>query len=190
MKETYLSPLLKQFAYYRSLGQRSLEQVTEEQVFAADEAGGNSMAVIAKHLRGNMLSRFTDFLDSDGEKEWRDREAEFDNDLQSKDEVLQKYNEGWNCVERAFAGLTDADMERIVYIRNEGHTVYEAALRQATHYAYHIGQMVFLAKMHAGEDWQSLSIPRGGSANFNAGKFSQEKKRAHFTDSILDSKEG
>lgn len=129
-----------------------------------------------------MMSRWTDFLESDGEKPWREREAEFENDLQSRAEVMQKWNEGWTCLFNALQSLKTENRERIIHIRNQGHTVQEAIERQLAHYPYHIGQIVFIAKLHATESWKSLSIPRGGTKDYNQQKFEQEKKRAHFTD--------
>ena len=186
MNDHALETILKQLKYYRHLGHSTLLQVPEAELFRSEGDGGNSIAVVVKHLWGNMMSRFTDFLTSDGEKEWREREKEFDNDLPSKEEVVAKFNEGWDCVFGAIEPLTGADLETIVYIRNEGHTVYEAILRQSNHYAYHTGQMVFMGKIIMGDDWKSLSIPRGQSAAFNAKKFSQEKHKAHFTDTVTN----
>ena len=182
MKNSYLSSAIRQFEYYKSLGDKTISQVSDEGLFWQANSESNSIATIVKHLWGNMLSRWTDFLNSDGEKDFREREAEFDNDLQSRDEVLAKWEEGWNCCLDAIRALTDEDLEKIVYIRNQGHTVTEAINRQMSHYPYHVGQMVFLGKLLVGENWQSLSIPRGGSQAFNSDKFSQEKSRSHFTD--------
>ena len=135
-----------------------------------------------------MLSRWTDFLTSDGEKEWRNRDAEFENDIATRDELLAKWNEGWACLFAALKGLRPEDLDRIIYIRNQGHTVMEAINRQLAHYPYHIGQIVFLGKMLCDTNWKSLSIPRGNSNQFNAEKFAQEKAKAHFTDEFLKGK--
>ena len=132
-----------------------------------------------------MLSRWTDFLTSDGEKDWRNRDAEFENDLQSKEEVLKLWNKGWNCLENALENLTPAQLSDIIYIRNEGHTVIEAINRQLAHYPYHVGQIVFYAKQLKNSSWQSLSIPRKESNNYNAIKFAQEKEIKNFTDEEL-----
>jgi hypothetical protein len=131
-----------------------------------------------------MLSRWTDFLTSDGEKEFRNRDAEFENDIHSKQEMLEKWNEGWSVLFNALKTLKDDDLETIIYIRNQGHTVMEAINRQLTHYPYHIGQIVFIGKMCA-ENWTSLSIPKGNSKEFNDNKFSMPKHNAHFTDDFL-----
>jgi 1,2-phenylacetyl-CoA epoxidase catalytic subunit len=129
-----------------------------------------------------MLSRWTDFLHTDGEKEWRKRDEEFENDMLTKADVLDKWNAGWECLLKALESLQEVDLDKVIYIRNQGHTVQEAINRQLGHYAYHVGQIVFLGKMIAGENWASLSIPKGKSSTYNAQKFGQEKNRRHFTD--------
>lgn len=179
---TTLEPIIKQFNYYRGLGKKAMSQIPDEALFWQANDESNSIAIIVKHLWGNMLSRWTDFLSSDGEKPWREREAEFDNDLQTRESVMQKWNEGWDCLLSTLNSLNEGDLEKIIYIRNQGHSVKEAIERQLAHYPYHVGQIVFIAKMIAKENWQSLSIPRGGTKAFNDAKFEQEKRRAHFTD--------
>lgn len=185
MSLAYLSSARKQFAYYKLLGEKTFAQLSDEELFWQHNADTNSVATIVKHLWGNMLSRWTDFLTADGEKEWRQREAEFENDVRSREVMLAKWEEGWACLFTALDGLTDDDLERIIHIRNEGHTVLEAINRQLAHYPYHVGQIVHIGKMLRGEAWKSLSIPRGGSASFNADKFSKPKHRGHFTDGAL-----
>ncbi|MFN8352238.1 MAG: DUF1572 family protein [Flavobacteriales bacterium] len=175
----------KQFAYYKLLGEKTFAQLTDEELFHQHNADTNSVATIVKHLWGNMRSRWTDFLTSDGEKAWRDREAEFDNDVRTREAMLAKWEEGWTCLFTALDGLTDDDLGRIIHIRNEGHTVLEAINRQLAHYPYHVGQIVHIGKLLRGGEWKSLSIPRGGSAAFNADKFSKPKHRGHFTDGVL-----
>lgn len=159
-----------------------MAQLPDKGLFYEFNSESNSIAVIVNHLAGNMLSRFTDFLTSDGEKEWRNRDLEFVNPFQSREELLAKWEEGWKCLLDTLATLQPADLDGIVYIRNEGHTVTEALNRQLAHYPYHVGQIVFIAKMIKNQEWQSLSIPRNQSANYNAGKFAQEKVIRHFTD--------
>ncbi len=181
----YLASARKQFAYYKLLGEKTFAQLSDEEFFWQHNADTNSVATIVKHLWGNMRSRWTDFLTSDGEKEWRDREAEFDNDVRTREAMLAKWEEGWACLFGTLEPLTDADLGRIIHIRNEGHTVLEAINRQLAHYPYHVGQIVHIGKMLRGDAWQSLSIPRGGSATFNADKFSKPKHRGHFTDGVL-----
>lgn len=187
MENNYFDGVKKQFQYYKSLGDKTIAQLSDEQLFWQYNEESNSIAIIVKHLWGNMLSRWTDFLTSDGEKEWRKRDEEFDADIRDRKELIQKWEEGWNCLFSAIDPLTDADLNREIFIRNQGHTIMEAINRQLAHYPYHIGQIVFIGKMLASE-WESLSIPKGGSKAFNAAKFSQEKRRQHFTDEFLKDK--
>ncbi len=182
--ESYLTSVRKQFEYYKMLGEKAMEQLEESQLFWQYNEESNSIAVIVNHIAGNMLSRFTGFLTTDGEKPWRNRDAEFVNPFRSKAELMARWAEGWECLMQALAQLTDADMERIVYIRNDGHTVVEALNRQLAHYPYHIGQMVFIAKMLKNEEWQTLSIARNKSVEYNGRKFAQDKERRHFTDDL------
>lgn len=182
--ESYLNSVVKQFKYYKMLGEKAMEQLQDEQLFRQYNEESNSIAILVNHITGNMLSRFTDFLIADGEKPWRNRDAEFTNPFNSKDELMNRWNEGWECLLKTLEQLFDADLERIVYIRNDGHTVIEAINRQLAHYPYHIGQMVFIAKMLKNGDWQTLSIARNKSADYNSRKFSQDKDRRHFTDDL------
>ena len=186
MPTDFLSSARKQFAYYQLLGEQALSQVSDAQLHWQPSPESNSLATIVKHLSGNMLSRWTDFLTTDGEKPWRAREAEFDNDLGTRAAVLAAWEAGWQCVFAALDGLTEADLARTIYIRNQGHSVTEAINRQLAHYPYHVGQMVFLARLAAGAAWQSLSIPRGNSAAYNAEKFAQPPHHTHFTDELLE----
>lgn len=189
MSTNFLDSALRQFEYYKSLGEKAMAQVPEEGLFWQYNEESNSIATIVKHLWGNMRSRWTDFLTTDGEKEWRDRESEFDNDITTRTELMTKWNEGWEIVFQALRPLQDSDLQTIIYIRNEGHTVLEAIHRQLAHYPYHVGQIVFLAKMLAAEPWKSLSIPKGGSAAYNTQKFELPKERGHFTEEFLEKKE-
>ncbi len=185
MTNDYLDSVKKQFEYYKMLGDKTFLQVQDDTLFWQYNEDSNSIATLVKHLWGNMLSRWTDFLTSDGEKEFRNRDAEFENDIQSRAELLQKWNEGWACLFDAINGLTNEDLSKIIYIRNQGHTVVEAINRQLAHYPYHIGQIVFLGKMIAANHWTSLSIPKGNSQSYNQEKFSKPKQRGHFTDEFL-----
>lgn len=185
MPTDFLSSARKQFAYYKLLGDQALSQVTDEQLIWQPNPVSNSLATIVKHLAGNMRSRWTDFLTADGEKPWRAREAEFDNDLASRAEVLAHWEAGWQCLFAALDALTEADLDRTIYIRNQGHSVTEAINRQLAHYPYHVGQLVYVARLAVGEAWQSLSIPRGNSAAYNAEKFARPPHREHFTDEKL-----
>jgi len=147
----------------------------DEALFWQYNADSNSVASIVKHLSGNMLSRWTDFLTTDGEKEWRNRDTEFENDIQSRNELLDVWEKGWSCLLNALDQLTEEDLQREIFIRGEKHSVVEAINRQLAHYPSHVGQIIFIGKMVLGENWQSLSIARGSSAQYNAAKFAQPK---------------
>ncbi len=188
MIENYLHSTKQQFEYYKLLGERSIEQLEENQLFWKFNEESNSIAIIVNHLWGNMMSRWSDFLISDGEKESRNRDLEFEDVISSKEELLRKWNEGWACLFEALNSVNQNNWETEVYIRNQGHTVIEAVNRQLTHYSYHIGQIVYIARMQKGEAWDSLSIPKGDSTSYNKEKFSKEKHREHFTDEILGKK--
>lgn len=185
MTADYLTSVRKQFEYYKQLGEKTFAQVPDAALFWQYNPESNSMATIVKHLWGNMLSRWTDFLTSDGEKEWRQREAEFDNDIRTRDELLTKWEAGWQCLFAALDSVTPENWHQTVYIRNQGHSITEAINRQLAHYPYHIGQIVFIGKMVRNGEWQSLSIPRGNSQAYNAEKFAQPKQNVHFTDEYL-----
>lgn len=178
--------LRQQFTYYRRLGDRTFAQLTDEQLRWSPGPESNSIAVIVKHLHGNMLSRWTDFLTTDGEKESRNREAEFEADLYERQDILTAWDKGWNTLDHALSQVSTDNLGHIVYIRNQGHTVLEAIHRQLAHYAYHVGQIVYLGRMQRGTEWQSLSIPRGESAAYNAKQFGRPPRREHFTREFLD----
>ncbi|MBB5438342.1 hypothetical protein HDC92_002018 [Pedobacter sp. AK017] len=186
MNYEYIDSVIKQFLYYKMLGEKTFDQISEEQLFWQHNPDSNSIATIVKHLAGNMLSRWTDFMSSDGEKPWRNRDREFENDVASKAEMLRLWEHGWQVMLDCLRSLSEHDLDKIIYIRNQGHTVIEAINRQLAHYPYHVGQIVYIGKMLAAE-WQSLSIARGNSAQFNTDKFSQTKQRRHFTDDFSDS---
>ncbi|MEA9412117.1 DUF1572 family protein [Flavobacterium sp. PL02] len=183
--EAYLESVKKQFLYYKTLGEKSIAQLEPEQLLVTTNEDTNSIATIVKHLSGNMLSRWTDFLTTDGEKEWRNRDEEFENDFQSKEEIMTAWEKGWKCLFDALNDLQANQLSDIIYIRNEGHTVIEAINRQLAHYPYHVGQIVFYAKQLKNSSWESLSIPRKESKNYNAGKFAKEKEIKNFTDDEL-----
>ncbi|THD69283.1 DUF1572 domain-containing protein [Robertkochia marina] len=175
MPSSYLHSIVERFRFYKQLGEDALEQIPDNQLHWQVNETGNSVYVIVKHISGNMLSRFTDFLTSDGEKPWRERDKEFKVESENSDRasLMIRWEEGWQCLFKNIEPLVEADLERIVYIRKEPHTVVEALNRQLGHYAYHIGQIVLLAKMICGENWRSLSIPKGKSKEFNKGMFSK-----------------
>lgn len=185
MTNDYLESAKKQFEYYKMLGEKTFSQVSDENLFWQYNEDSNSIATIVKHLWGNMLSRWTDFMTTDGEKEWRNRDAEFDNDLDSREALLAKWNEGWDCLFAALNSLTTEDLEKEIYIRNQGHSIVEAINRQLAHYPYHVGQIVFIGKMASDNKWNSLSIPKGDSTVYNGDKFAKPKQKGHFTDDYL-----
>jgi hypothetical protein len=174
---SYLEDSLEVFRYYKKLAERAMDQTPDQHLFTALDGEGNSIAIIVKHMAGNMRSRWTDFLTSDGEKPNRNRDSEFEDPAQTREELLADWQNGWDCVFGALEPLTDEDLDRTVTIRDEAHSVMQAINRQLAHYPHHIGQIVLLAKHFAGDTWQSLSVPRGKSAEFNkrvaAGEVSQ-----------------
>ncbi len=179
-----LQTLIHLFEYYESLGKKTVDQLPDEGLFWKYNEESNSIAVIVKHLHGNMLSRWTDLLTTDGEKEWRHRDNEFTDSIRTRKELLEKYDHGWKTLFGTLASLSDDDLNRIIYIRNMGHTVLEAIHRQIAHYAYHIGQIVVLGKQIQNEKWQTLSIARNASKKYNEEKFSKDKTEKHFTDDL------
>lgn len=184
-KTNYLESVKKQFLYYKMLGEKAIDQLEPEQLFISDKEDTNSIAVIVNHLVGNMLSRWTDFLKTDGEKEWRNRDGEFEEVFQDKAELVAHWEKGWKRLFDALNSLQPEQLDEIIFIRNEGHSVLEAINRQLAHYPYHIGQIVFYSKMLKKTEWQSLSIPKNKSENYNADKFSREKSVKNFTDDEL-----
>ncbi len=185
-QENYLSSVEKQFKYYQHLGEKTFAQLPDEALFWQPNEESNSIAIIVKHLWGNMQSRWTNFLAEDGEKKWRDRDGEFLADITDRAELEQKWNEGWSCLFNALETIHPSNFDQLVYIRNMGHTITEAINRQLCHYAYHVGQIVFLGRMYLEGDWRSLSIPKGQSQNYNQSKFSQSKQRGHFTRDYIE----
>ena len=164
----FLEDALAVFRKYKTLGEEAMAQLTDEELFARIDGEANSVALLVKHLAGNMRSRWTDFLTADGEKADRDRESEFVLAPETtRAELSGWWDEGWGHVFAAVEPLAPADLARTVMIRQEPHTVLKAINRQLTHYAYHVGQIVLLAKHFKSADWKSLSIPRGGSEAFN-----------------------
>ena len=161
MENIFLQSAIKQFEYYKLLGEQTIAQLKEEDFCWQYNAESNSIATIIKHLAGNMISRWTNFLTTDGEKEWRNREDEFENNIASKATLVVIWNKGWNCLFDALHSLNESDLQKEIFIRNQGHTVTEAINRQLAHYPYHVGQIVFIGKMINNEKWHSLSIPKG-----------------------------
>jgi len=174
---SYIQDSVAIFSYYKRLGERAMEQVTEEQLFDALDDEANSIAVVVKHMAGNMRSRWTDFLTTDGEKPDRNRDGEFVDPPATRAALMELWEDGWARVFGAIEPLTDADLGRTITIRGEAHSVMQAINRQLAHYPHHVGQIVLLAKHFCCGEWQSLSVPRKGSAEFNqkvaAGEASQ-----------------
>lgn len=167
LSKIYIESAKKRFLSYKELGERSIAQVDDRQIHWKPDENSNSITIIVKHMSGNMLSRFTDFLTSDGEKPWRERDAEFEEDHCTREQLLSAWEKGWQCLMNAVNGLKEDDLSRMVTIRREELSVVDALNRQLAHYAYHVGQIVYLAKMMKSEDWKSLSIPRKGSKEYN-----------------------
>ncbi|GAB1309713.1 DUF1572 domain-containing protein [Urechidicola sp. KH5] len=182
MKINYLKSINRQFHYYKNLGDATFEQLSEQELLYSPSEDVNSISIIVKHIVGNQLSRWTNFLTEDGEKEWRHRDTEFEGAFTSKEAMLQAWENGWNCLFNALNEVDKVDLIHIVYIRNEGHTVLEAINRQLCHYSYHIGQIVHIGKTIKEADWKSLSIPKNASKIYNKERFTADKQRKHFTD--------
>ncbi|WP_258099091.1 DUF1572 domain-containing protein [Marinoscillum pacificum] len=168
---TYLSSTISTLLKYKIVAEKTFEQLSEVQLFWKPEPESNSIGIIVNHMAGNMLSRWTNFLTEDGEKSWRNRENEFEDEIASREMLLQRWNEGWKCFLDTLDSLNEDDLGHIVHIRNEAHTVMEAIQRQLAHYSLHVGQIIFLGKMQKGHDWSSLSIPKGESEQFNREMF-------------------
>ena len=164
---SYLEDVVPLFRHYKKLAEGAMAQVTDKQLTSALDVEMNSIAIIVKHLAGNMRSRWTGFPSADGESASRDRDAEFVDPPASRAELMAMWEEGWHCVFSALEPLTEADLGRRLTIRGEAHSVLQAINRQLAHYAYHVGQIVFLAKHLQSSKWKSLSVPRGQSREFN-----------------------
>jgi hypothetical protein len=164
---TFLSSYIKRISYYKELADKTFEQLNEADFHFQPNDVSNSIAIIIQHMAGNMLSRFTNFLTEDGEKEWRNRDTEFEEQQLSKEELLQKWEDGWACVLYAINDLTEDDLLKSITIRTEALTVMDALNRQLAHYPYHVGQIVFIGRMIKNKEWLSLSIPKGASDAFN-----------------------
>lgn len=166
--DSYLTDSLSLFRYYKDLGERAMAQCGDSMLFESLDAESNSIAVVVKHMAGNMRSRWRDFLTTDGEKPDRNRDAEFESPATTRAELMEQWNAGWKWLFDALEPLSDADMTKTVFIRTEPHSVMQAINRQIAHYSYHVGQIVFLAKHLGCDKWKSLTVPRKQSAAFNA----------------------
>lgn len=163
------------FHYYKTLGESALSQLSEREIFQTGSEHDNSIAIIMQHLAGNMLSRWTNFFTEDGEKSWRHRDKEFELQSDRYDELLKYWERGWNCLFKALDEITADNIDQDVFIRAQKHNVTEAVQRQLTHYAYHIGQLVYIAKKMRGSQWNSLSIPKNKSSEFNTDRFRKDE---------------
>lgn len=185
MVENYLISVEKQFKYYKMLGDKTFLQCEDSMLFEQRDDGSNSIAIIVNHIAGNMLSRWTDFLSTDGEKSWRNRDQEFANVLTNRKDLVERWEAGWICLFKALESINNETINTEIFIRNQGHTVVEAINRQLCHYSYHIGQIVLIGKSANGRDWKSLSISKGESESYNADHFNSQKSTQHFTDNLL-----
>ena len=182
----YLAAIKKQFHYYKQLADKCFSRLSNDDIHWQFNNQSNSIAITVKHIAGNMKSRWTNFLTEDGEKSWRNRDNEFKDPYVSKAAMIEDWESGWDCLFGALESIADEDLSKLVYIRNIGHTVSEAINRQLAHYPYHIGQIVYITRMIKGEEWESLSIPKGDSEVYNKELFSKQKSRGHYTDNFLD----
>jgi hypothetical protein len=167
-KTSYVQDSIDLFNYYKKLGDRAMAQCPDAGLFATLDAESNSIAIIVKHMSGNMRSRWTDFLTTDGEKPDRHRDIEFEEPPKTRAELIEMWDRGWKYLFDALTPLSDADLVRTITIRTEPHSVMQAINRQVAHYSYHVGQIVFLAKHAAANNWQALTVPRGQSKQFAA----------------------
>jgi hypothetical protein len=166
--QVFLDSAIKRLSYYKDLGDKTFAQLSGADFHMSPDTDSNSIELIIKHVSGNMLSRWTDFLTSDGEKEWRNRDTEFETEKADKEALLSLWEKGWACCLGAIRQLTADDLEKIIYIRNEPLLVIDAINRQLAHYPYHVGQIVYVGRMIKGSAWKNLSIPKGHSEQFNA----------------------
>ncbi|MEP7278665.1 MAG: DUF1572 family protein [Bacteroidota bacterium] len=162
-----LQTAIRRFAFYKELGDKTFSQLQETDFYFQPNEASNSIAVIIRHLSGNMLSRWTDFLTGDGEKEWRHRDTEFEKPAYTKAQLLENWEKGWDCLFAALTALREEDLLKTIYIRAEGLSVIDALNRQLAHYSYHVGQIVYLGRQVKNSQWQNLSISRGESGTYN-----------------------
>ncbi len=168
LSTTFLQSAIKRLSYYKELGDKTFAQLSDADFHYQPNEASNSIALIIQHMAGNMLSRWTDFLTTDGEKEWRNRDTEFEEQHKSKEQLVEFWEKGWACLLNTLQSLTEEDLLKTVTIRTEPLTVVDAINRQLAHYPYHVGQIIFLAKIITNNNWQNLSIPKGHSSSFNS----------------------
>lgn len=167
LASSFLESAIKRLSYYKELGDKTMDQLKGEDLHFTPNAESNSIALIIQHMAGNMLSRWTDFLTTDGEKDWRNRDTEFDEQDLTKQQLLDLWQKGWDCLFTSLHSLKEEDLLKTIYIRSEGLLVIDAINRQLAHYPYHVGQIIYLAKLIKKKDWQNLSIAKGRSDQFN-----------------------
>ncbi len=167
IEKSFLQSAIKRLSYYKELGDKTFAQLTDADFHYQPNEASNSIAIIIQHTAGNMLSRWTDFLTSDGEKEWRNRDTEFEEQHLSKQQLIEVWEKGWQCLLDALNALTEDDLLKTIYIRSEGLLVVDAVNRQLAHYPYHVGQIIYVAKIITSNNWQNLSIAKGNSSQFN-----------------------
>ncbi len=167
--EEYLNTVIKRLKYYKELGEKTFSQLEEKDFHWQPSSESNSIAVIIQHVAGNMLSRWTNFLSEDGEKDWRKRDDEFEIHSYSKQQLIETWDKGWKCFIDVLESLMENDLLKTIYIRKEPLTAIDAINRQLAHYPYHVGQIVYIGRMIKNEKWKSLSIPKGDSKKFNEG---------------------
>lgn len=167
IEKSFLQSAIKRLSYYKELGDKTFAQLTDADFHYQPNEDSNSIAIIIQHTAGNMLSRWTDFLTSDGEKEWRNRDTEFEEQHLSKQQLIEVWEKGWQCLLDALNALTEDDLLKTIYIRSEGLLVVDAVNRQLAHYPYHVGQIIYVAKIITSNNWQNLSIAKGNSSQFN-----------------------
>jgi len=167
-EEAFLEAAIRKFKFQKDLGEKTFAQLDEKDLFFKPSKESNSVAVIVQHMSGNMLSRWTNFLTEDGEKSWRDRDKEFEDVLTTKDEVLNAWDKGWQCVLSLLESLQPEDVMKTITIRSESMPVVDAIVRQLDHYGYHVGQIVYIGRLIKDQAWQSISIPKNKSKDFNA----------------------
>jgi len=183
-QKKYIEDTIKQYQYYKDLADKSLEQINNEQFFYVQHKDVNSIAIIVKHISGNLLSRFTNFQNSDGEKEWRNRDDEFIIHNKSRSEILEKWDKAWNVLFDELDKLQPNDLSKNVIIRNHAMPITSAIQRSLTHTSHHIGQILYQAKIIKASSWKNLSIPKGQSKSFNVNAFSIKKEGGHYTDEL------
>lgn len=180
----FLNDIQKQYSYHKQLAEKAIHQVSEEEFFWQQHEHVNSIAIIVKHISGNLLSRFHDFRTSDGEKSWRNRDDEFENHSYVKDDYMEVWQKAWTVLENELESLSAENMADTIYIRQQAHLIPTALIRSVTHTAHHIGQIIHQAKIIRGENWTSLSIPKGQSQQFNAQLKASSDQKKHYTDHL------